>query len=75
MKKVKGLKLDKKGMADDMSVKQLFAGIHFNDKDLFNKFCALYENVTGEDCRYADFQKIFSKAQLIKTLLLSAETL
>jgi hypothetical protein len=46
MKKVKSLKLDKKGMVDDMTVKQLFASIHFNDKDLFNKFCALYENVT-----------------------------
>ena len=75
MKKVKDLKLDNKGMMADLSVKQIFAAIHYNDKDLFNKFCGLYEEVTGQDCRYADFQKMFSKVQLIKTLLVSAETL
>ena len=55
MRKVKDIKLDKVGMASDMSFKQIFAAIHFKDKDLFNKFCGIYEEVTGEDCRYQDF--------------------
>lgn len=44
------LKLDSKGMATEMSVQKLFAEIHMKDNDLYNKFAALYEDVTGEEC-------------------------
>ena len=62
-------------MATDNSLKQVFAAIHFKDRDLFNKFCGIFDEVNGEDCRYQDFQKIFSKPMFVKTLLVSAETL
>ena len=75
LKKVKEVKLDGIGQASESSLKQVFAAIHFKDKDLFNKFCGVYEEATGEDCRYQDFQKIFSKPMLVKSLLVSAETL
>ena len=52
LRKVKNIKLDDKGMASDASLKQIFAAIHFNYRDLFNKFCGIYDEVTGEDCRY-----------------------
>lgn len=52
LRKVKEVKLDKFGLASESSLKQLFAAIHYKDKDLFNKFCGIYDSVTGEDCRY-----------------------
>ena len=52
LRKVKNIKLDNKGMASETSLKQIFAAIHFKDRDLFNKFCGIYDEVAGEDCRY-----------------------
>ena len=71
------MKYDSTGMVPDMTMKKIFASIHFDDdKDLFNNFSSFYTTVTGGlDLRFADFQKIFGKPQLLKTLFVSAETL
>ena len=47
LQKVKEIKLDAFGQASEQSLKQVFAAIHFKDKDLFNKFCGIYEEATG----------------------------
>ena len=75
LRKVKEISLDSKGMASESNMKSLFAAIHHKDRDLFNKFCDIYDQVNGVDCRYQDYLKIFSKPMLIKTLMVSAETL
>ena len=75
MNKVKKIKFDSNGMAGDATLKRLFADVQMGDKDLFRKFAEVHEDVTGQECRWADFTKIFSKAQFIKSFIVSAEAL
>ena len=62
-------------MAGDATLKRLFADVQMGDKDLFRKFAEVHEDVTGQECRWADFTKIFSKAQFVKSFIVSAEAL
>ena len=43
LRKVKEISLDSKGMASESNMKSLFAAIHHKDRDLFNKFCDIYD--------------------------------
>ena len=58
-----------------MTVKKLFADLHFGSRELYNMFNELHEEVTDKECSFMQFQLIFSKIQFIKTFFLSASTL
>ena len=63
-------------MVSNDDFKIFFGSVHMKEsKALYNQFNQLYEDVTGEECRYRDFQLMFTKWQLKKTLIVSAATL
>ena len=77
LNKVKDLTMDEYGMVSDSHLKVLFNELHNNNnRDVYEVFNDLYVDVTGEEeCPYRDYLQIFSKPNLIKTLIVSAETL
>ena len=44
-----------------MTLKKLFAATQFNNKDLFNTFTDVYNEITGLDLRYTDYTKMLAK--------------